>query len=283
MKIEKISFKDPLFPENLKRIKNPPKVLYFSGNLNLENRPILGVVGTRRCSDYGKKLVLDFVKVLAQAGFIIVSGLAKGIDSLAHQVCLENKGKTIAILGSGLNHIYPKENIPLAKRIVESGGALISEYPPDTLPKQYHFPERNRLIAGLSLGILVIEAREKSGALITAQWAFLQKKPVFAIPGSIFWETSRGCHFLIQKGAKLVQSPKEILQFFGISFKEDKKILGENKEESLILNLLLDKTLHLDEIVKLTRLETKKVLRIVSKLELEGKIKNLGGNIYTAI
>lgn len=281
--IRRLTPNDPLFLESLKKIKSPPKVLYFIGNLELKNKFLFAVVGTRTPSDYGKKVVIEFVKTLTEAGFVIVSGLAKGIDALAHKTCLDYGGKTIAVLGSGLDRIYPKENLKLAKEIIQKQGALVSEYPPSTPPNYFHFPERNRIIAGLSKGVLVIEAREKSGALITADWVFSQKKPVFAIPGSIYNETSKGCHLLIKKGAKLVSSPKEILQFFGISFKQKREAIEGTEEEKLIFQLLLDKTLHIDEIIQLSKLEAPKVLQTISKLELEGKIKNLGGNIFTAI
>jgi len=281
--IRRLTPNDPLFPESLKKIKSPPKVLYFIGNLELKNKFLFAIVGTRTPSDYGKKVVIEFVKTLTEAGFVIVSGLAKGIDALAHKTCLDYGGKTIAVLGSGLDRIYPKENLKLAKEIIQKQGALVSEYPPLTPPNHFHFPERNRIISGLSKGVLVIEAREKSGALITADWAFSQKKPVFAIPGSIYNETSKGCHLLIKKGAKLVSSPKEILKFFGISFEQKSGPIEGTEEEKLILQLLLDKTLHIDEIIQLSKLNPSKVLQTISKLELEGKIKNLGGNIFTAI
>lgn len=282
--IKTITPKDPLFPQSLKKIKKPPKRLYYLGRINFEKKPLLAIVGTRRCSDYGKKLCLDFTKELVRAGFVIVSGLARGIDAFSHKICLENKGETLAVLGSGLEKIYPRENLRLAEEIINSSGGIISEYPPKTPPNFYHFPERNRIIAGLAWGVLVIEAREKSGALITANWAFLEKKPVFAVPGSIYHETSRGCHLLIQKGARLVQSPKEILEFFNIRpKKENENFSALSKEEVLILKTLLDKTLHIDQIIQLTGLNSRKVISLLSKLELEGKVKNLGGNIFAKI
>ena len=225
------------------------------GNLELlkARAPYLAVVGTRRCTDYGKKAVIDFTKTLTSAGFIIVSGLAKGIDTLAHKTCIEHKGKTIAVLGSGLDKIYPKENKKLAQEIIQNKGLIISEYPPSTSPNRFHFPERNRIIAGFSLGVLVIEAREKSGALITADWATSQQKPIFAIPGSVYNKTSSGCHFLIKKGAHLVDKPEDILKFFGIKTQKKEKVKGETKEENLILNLLRNNTLHIDQIIRTTK------------------------------
>jgi len=281
--IKKLKITDQNYPRLLKRIEEPPKMLYFRGKIPQGN--CFAIVGTRRYSDYGKQIALEIAGELAEAELVIVSGLARGIDTFAHQGCLEKNGKTIAVLGTGLDEksIYPKENLKLAKEIIQKQGALVSEYSPSTPPNYFHFPERNRIISGLSKGVLVIEAREKSGALITADWAFSQKKPVFAIPGSIYNETSKGCHILIKKGAKLVSSPKEILQFFGISFKQKSGSIEGTEEEKLIFQLLLDKTLHIDEIIQLSKLEAPKVLQTISKMELEGKIKNLGGNIFTAI
>ncbi len=255
------------------------------GNLELlkARAPYLAVVGTRRCTDYGKKAVIDFTKTLTSAGFIIVSGLAKGIDTLAHKTCIEHKGKTITVLGSGLDKIYPKENKKLAQEIIQNKGLIISEYPPSTSPNRFHFPERNRIIAGFSLGVLVIEAREKSGALITADWATSQQKPIFAIPGSVYNKTSSGCHFLIKKGAHLVDKPEDILKFFGIKIQKKEKVKGETKEENLILNLLRNNTLHIDQIIQTTKMNPQEVLQNLSKLEFGGKVKNLGGGIFTAI
>jgi len=255
------------------------------GNLELlkARAPYLAVVGTRRCTDYGKKAVIDFTKTLTLAGLIIVSGLAKGIDTLAHKTCIEHKGKTIAVLGSGLDKIYPKENKKLAQEIIQNKGLIISEYPASTPPNRFHFPERNRIIAGCSLGVLVIEAREKSGALITADWATSQQKPIFAIPGSVYNKTSSGCHFLIKKGAHLVDKPEDILKFFGIKTQKKEKVKGETKEENLILNLLRNNTLHIDQIIQTTKMNPQEVLQNLSKLEFGGKVKNLGGGIFTAI
>ncbi len=245
--------------------------------------PSLAIVGTRRCTDYGKKVVIDFTKTLTSAGFIIVSGLAKGIDTLAHKTCIEHKGKTIAVLGSGLDKIYPKENKKLVQEIIENKGLIISEYPSFTPPNRFHFPDRNRIIAGLSLGVLVIEAREKSGALITADWAISQNKPIFAIPGSVYNTTSAGCHSLIKKGARLVDKPEDILEFFGIKIQKKKKVEGETKEENIILNLLYNNALHIDQIIQKTKINPQEVLQTLSRLELEEKIKNLGGGVFTAI
>jgi DNA processing protein len=259
--------------------------LYVWGSLDIKNKPILAVVGTRHCSNYGKQVTVEFVSKLTEAGFVIVSGLAKGVDTLAHRTALEKNGLTIAVLGSGIDrkNLYPKVNLGLAQEIVKKGGAIISEYPPGTRALYYHFPERNRIIAGLSLGVLVVEAKEKSGALITANHAFSQTKPVFAVPGSIYNPTSSGCHLLIKKGAKIVTSPHDILKYFGISYTKTRMPEGQTKEEEIILNLLEKKALHIDEIIQLSKIDPVKVIRVLTKLEIEGKVKNLGGNIFMTL
>lgn len=283
-KIIKINISHRLYPKRLKKIPDPPQVLYLAGNLDLlkDSSPPLAIVGTRRCSLYGKQVVGDFAGKLAEQGFIIVSGLAKGIDALAHKITLENGGKTIAVLGSGINKkIYPKENTSLFKNILKSGGLIVSEYPPGTPPLQYNFPKRNRIIAGLSLGVLVIEARKKSGALITADFAFQQKKPVFAIPGSIYNPTSSGCNLLIKRGAKIVNSPEDILHYFQISYTKTETLPLLSKEESVIVNLLQKEAVHIDKIIQESGLAPQKVITIISQLESKGIIRNLGGNFFS--
>ncbi len=213
--VQKITLNSKNYPELLKQIYDPPKQLYILGDLtdqlSLINNP-LAVVGTRKASTYGKKTTNYFVRTLAKAGLTIISGLALGIDSIAHQSTLEVKGRTVAVLGSGLNVIYPPTNKNLAQEIIKSNGVIISEYPPNTRPSKQNFPTRNRIIAGLSLGVLVIEAPEKSGALITARAAIEQGREVFVVPGSIYNENSAGCHFLIKAGAKPVTKPEDILE-----------------------------------------------------------------------
>ncbi|MCD6429591.1 DNA-processing protein DprA [bacterium] len=283
--IKIIKYNNPLFPEPLRKIKNPPKILYVLGELNFKNRPVLAVVGTRRCSDYGKKVTIEIVTELIKVGFIIVSGLAKGIDTIAHRTTIETNGQTIAVLGSGIDKesIYPKENIKLAEKIINSGGAIISEYPPKTPAMYYHFPERNRIIAGLALGVLVIEAKKKSGALITADYAFGQKKPVFTVPGSIYWQNSQGCHFLIKKGAKLVESAKDILEEFNIKPQHKSQTQPKTIEEKIILEVLSKDPVHIDKIIEITKLKPNMVISLLSVLESEGKVKNLGNNVFTSI
>ena len=283
--IHKISIDDPRYPQLLRKIDDPPEILYVRGSLDLNSGPVLAVVGTRRYSDYGKRVALELVGQLAEMSFIIVSGMALGIDTFAHKAALEKGAKTVAVLGTGIDRasVYPKENLGLSEKIVESG-ALISEYPPKSLSYKSNFPARNRIISGLSLGVLVIEAPIRSGALITARHALKQKRKVFAVPGSIYSSNSKGCHFLIKNGAKLVDSVEDILNELGISKKLVKKeIKGKTIEEELILSVLKSKVRHIDEIIEITKLSPAKVMSILASLEAEEKIRNLGGNIFTIV
>ena len=214
MKIEEISIQNKEYPKQLKNIYDPPAKLYVLGNKELLNQSGIAIVGTRRASIYGKKVALQFSKDLSQKGINIISGLALGIDTYAHLGTLQQNsiGKTIAVLGSGLDNIYPRQNIELAKQIIKRGGCLISEYPIGTKPERQNFPQRNRIISGLSNGVLVVEASEKSGALITADFALEQGREVFAVPGSVFSHTSMGTNNLIKQGAKLITKYEEILE-----------------------------------------------------------------------
>ncbi len=282
--IKKISINDKNYPQLLKEIKDPPGLFYARGKI-LSEDSFFAVVGTRRFSSYGKQVALEIAGDLAEAGLTIVSGLAPGIDTFCHQAVLERRKRTIAVLGTGIDEksIYPQFNLKLAKKIVETGGCLISEYPAGTRGTQFTFPQRNRIIAGLSLGVLVIEAKLKSGALITARHAFKQNRKVFAIPGSIYSSNSKGCHHLIKQGARLVENANDILkelnlQRLNFTFKREAK--GENEEENLILNALKEGGLYIDKIIEGTKLPAAKTASILAVLEIKGKIRNLGNNIY---
>ena len=280
--IKTISIKDKNYPKLLKEIKDPPEILYLKGEILAEEN-CFAVVGTRRCSAYGKEIALEIAGDLAETGLTIVSGLAPGIDSLAHQATLERGERTIAVLGTGIDEksIYPQENLKLAEKIVESGGCLISEYPPGTHGSEFTFPKRNRIISGLSLGVLIIEAKQKSGALITANWAKKQGRKVFAVPGPIHSSNSKGCHYLIKQGAKLVENANDILKELNLPIKEGgKEIAGETPEENLILGVLKEEALDADKIIEKTKLSVAKVASALAILEIKGKVRNLGGNIY---
>jgi len=279
--IKTANINDNLYPEILKKIPDPPKILYFRGKL-LKNETCLGIVGTRRASDYGKEIAFSIARDLAEAGLTIVSGMARGIDTMAHKGALEGEGRTIAVLGTGLDEksIYPQENLKLARKILETGGCLISEYPAGTPGLKQNFPERNRIISGISLGVLVVEGRLKSGALITANWARKQKRKIFAIPGSIHSKNSQGPNLLIKKGAKLAESANDILKELNLPKIKKKKLKGKSFAENLILKVLSEGNLSVDKIIEKTKLSPQKVSATLSLLEIEDKVKNLGSNVY---
>ncbi|MBU3964552.1 DNA-processing protein DprA [Patescibacteria group bacterium] len=281
--INTIDINNPLYPQSLKEIIDPPRVLYYKGNLDFNSAHIIAVVGTRRCSDYGKQATIEIVSKLAQAGFAIISGMAKGIDTIAHQTALDYNSKTIAVLGTGIDDksIYPQENLGLSKKIIENNGAIISEYPPNTPGHKSNFPERNRIISGISQAVLVIEAKEKSGALITVRHAFQQKKIVFALPGSIYAPNSKGCNRIIKNGAKLIEKAEDIFKEFGISPKIIRqRITNISPEEKLILDILKNQALHINKIIELTKLSSTKINSLLINLEMTGIIRNLGNNTF---
>ena len=280
--IKTINIQDKNYPKLLKEIEDSPEVLYYRGEIFPEEN-CFAVVGTRMASAYGKQVALEIAGDLAEAGLTIVSGMAPGIDTFVHQATLERKGRTIAVLGTGLDEksIYPQSNLKLAKKILETGGCLISEYPPGTPGSKFTFPNRNRIISGLSLGVLVVEAKQKSGALITAHHAFEQKRKVFAIPGSIHSLNSKGCHYLIKKGAKLVENANDILKELNLPELTSPGLMrGETEEENLILGVLKEGVLDIDKIIEKTKLSASKVASTLAVLEIKGKVRNLGGNIY---
>ena len=281
---KEIKKSDPDFPPELKSIPQPPKILYAQGRLGTDKLRV-AVVGTRLCSDYGKQAAFSICQGLIEAGVVIVSGLTPGIDTLAHQAAVENKARTIAVLGTGLDKksIYPQTNVALAEKIVANNGLLLSEYPAGSHGRRFTFPQRNRIIAGLSLAVLVIEAKEKSGSLITTDWARKQGKKIFAVPGSIYSQNARGCHNLIRQGATLVENADDILKELDIAptWKADKKsIFGDNNEETKILESLTEGALDADKIIVKTGLPARKVMSALPILEIKGRIKDLGGGTY---
>ena len=280
--IKTVSIADKNYPKFLKKIKNAPAVIYYRGELN-PSEQCFAIVGTRMFSPYGKQVALEMAEDLAEAELIIVSGLAPGIDTFAHTATVERRKRTIAVLGTGVDEksIYPQSNLKLAQRILETGGCLISEYPPGTRGTQFTFPQRNRIISGISLGVLVVEAKQKSGALITANWARSQGRKVFAIPGPIHSSNSKGCHYLIKNGAKLVENANDILKELNLPLKELSSFYeGENEEESLILKALKEEALYIDRIIEKTKLSAATVASTLAILEIKNKVRNLGGNIY---
>jgi len=280
--IKTISLQNKEYPKLLKKIPNSPKVLYYFGEIKSDEN-CFAIVGTRKFSPYGKEVALEIAGDLAEAGLTIVSGLAPGIDTFSHLAVVERKGRTIAVLGTGIDEksIYPQSNLKLTQKILETGGCLISEYPPETPGSNFTFPQRNRIISGLSFGVLVVEAKEKSGALITAEWAKKQGRKIFAIPGSIHSSNSKGCHYLIKQGAKLVEHANDILEELNLPLKELSSFYeGEIKEENLILETLKEEPLYIDKIIEKTQLSAAEVASTIAVLEIKGKVRNLGANIY---
>ena len=282
-KVEIIKKSSRNYPGILKEIHNAPKQLYVRGSLPKDHSLNFAIVGTRTASDYGKTLAFKIAKELAELGFNIISGLALGIDTQAHLGALEGKGKTTAVMGSAIddNSIYPSENLNLVKKIISSGGAVISEYEPGTKSEIWFFPERNRIISGLSRGVLVVEAPEKSGALITARLALEQNREVFAIPGSIFSKNSLGANNLIKSGAKMVTTVDDILEELNLTdLKIEKGVKEEEnltEEEKIILKIIEKEPIHIDKICEISKMAAGQVLSTVSVLEIRGIIKNIGG------
>lgn len=281
--IKTITIKDKSYPKLLKEIKDPPEILYVRGKLN-PNEQCFAVVGTRMCSPYGKQVAFEVAGDLAETGLTIVSGLAPGIDTFAHTAAVERNKRTIAVLGTGLDEksIYPQSNLKLAQRILETGGCLISEYPPGTPGSKFTFPQRNRIISGLSFGVLIVEAKQKSGALITANWAKKQGRKIFAVPGPVHSLNSKGPHYLIKTGAKLVENANDILKELDLPkiTRPGRVEKGENEEENLILEALKEESLYIDKIIEKTKLSAAEVAGTLAILEIKGKVRNLGGNIY---
>ena len=285
MDIKKITIENKEYPAILKEIHNPPKELYIKGEIINQDKVAIAIVGTRRYSQYGKQVCLDIAGKLAKLGITIVSGLAKGIDTFAHQAALENNGRTIAVLGSGMDRksFSPSCNYELSEKISEHG-AVISEYPEGTMGAVYTFPQRNRIVSGLSLGVVVIEAPKESGSLITASLALEQNREVFAVPGNIYENNSQGTNQLIKMGAKLVTRIEDILEELNLSHllenTEKKKIKPENKEEEIILSILSLQPMHIDEVIKLSKLSVSVVNSTLTILELKEVVRNLGKNNY---
>lgn len=276
---------DARYPRRLKDIYDPPLCVFVRGTIPVCDTP-LAVVGTRKPTPYGKQITQEFVEVLAARGLVIVSGLALGIDSIAHASTLSAGGKTIAVLGGGCDaqHIYPRTHVSLANDIIAKGGAVITEYPPGTLPTNYTFPARNRIIAGLSLGTLVIEAGEESGALITAQCALDANREVFAVPHPITSLLGVGPNQLIKAGAHAVTSPNDILEILDVTTiinePSSQKPLALSPTETTIFSQLTREPIHVDMIIKKSNLPSNVVMSILTMMEMNGVIKNIGGRQY---
>lgn len=276
-KIKVIDIFDEAYPVLLKQISRPPLVLYIKGNADILNEFCLAIVGTRLATLYGSSMAGDFADRLATLGIVIVSGLARGIDTAAHKGALKS-GKTIAVLGSGLLNIYPAENKKLAQDI-SVVGAVISEFPLNTAPLRENFPRRNRIVSGLSKGVLVVEAAARSGALITAHLALEQNREVFALPGKADSPLSKGSHLLIKEGAKLVDSLEDILEELNIEFSEtkDKEKVSFNIGtcEKSIFDIIDEDGTHLEEILTRSAMDRAELSKLLLQLQLKGLIKEV--------
>jgi DNA processing protein len=274
---------DPEYPQNLREVYNPPPVLYVRGRIQKRDEWSVAVVGTRRASIYGKEAARMVATGLAQAGVTVVSGMARGIDTTAHRVCLDAGGRTIAVLGSGVDVIYPPENAHLAAEIVERG-ALVSEYALGTRPEASNFPPRNRIISGLTLGTVVVEAGLGSGALITADFAAEQGREVFSIPGNIFARGSRGANQLIQQGAKMVCSVPDVLEELNLTMVSEqaqvRAVIPENETEALLLGHLSSEPVHVDALGRAAQLPIAQVSSTLALMELKGMVRQVGGMNY---
>ncbi|MBI4120142.1 MAG: DNA-protecting protein DprA [Parcubacteria group bacterium] len=284
--IKIISFGDKNYPTLLKETASPPLLLYLRGNGDLLKEKSLAVVGTRAPSSYGRLAVDILIPHLAEAGLTIVSGLAQGIDALVHGATLKANGLTIAVLGSGVDHIYPAMNLPLANDILNKNGLIMSEFPLGTRALKQNFPARNRIIAGLSLGTVVIESKIAGGALITARHALENNREVFALPGPINLPTAAGTNRLIQQGAKVVLAASDILEELNIKelSAKEKLVLSLDKlsgEEKTIVEFVQKEPAHIDKIIQTVKLNPQAVTAVLTQLELKGIVKNMGGQIYT--
>jgi DNA processing protein len=279
-----LTWHDDAYPAGLKEIFDRPPVLYVRGQLSAADAWAVAVVGTRRATVYGRQAAEELSEGLARNNVTVVSGLARGIDSIAHKTALKAGGRTIAALACGLDMVYPPENLNLAQEILEHG-ALVSDYPLGTQPRSEFFPRRNRIMVGLSLGILVVEGDLKSGALITARQALDENREVFAVPGSIYTPTFRGTNWLIQHGqAKLVTKVEDVLEELNLTMAshqmEAKEVLPADETEARILRFLSAEPIHIDDVLRTSGLEVAAVSSALAMLELKGMVRQVGNMSY---
>lgn len=285
--VDVVTWESKTYPDLLREIPAAPPLLFVRGSYEPVDRWAVAVVGTRRLSAYGRQVTRDLVAGLVNNGITIVSGLARGIDAVAHRTAVEEGGRTIAVMASGIDKIYPPEHRELAHAIVEGHGALLSDYPFGAEPESTHFPARNRLISGLSLGVLVVEAGEKSGALITAQYALEQNREVFAVPGNIHSPVSVGTNRLIQQGGKLVMRVEDILEELNLKMVADQQVaqavLPETAEEAALIAQLSSQPVHVDELGRLTGMPSSLVSSTLTIMELKGMVQQVGGMQYVRL
>lgn len=282
----KINFEDEKYPENLKNISKAPNQLYVLGDEKILNNKSIAVVGSRVCTPEGAKIAEQFSFELAKCGICVVSGMAKGIDTAAHIGALKAGGKTVAVLGGGFNHIFPKENKGLFSKIIENGGAVVSEYIENTKPSANGFTQRNRIVSGLSMGVLIIEAKHRSGTAITAEWARKQGRKIFCIPHSLEQKEGIGTNRQIKKGAKLVTTPQEIIDILNLKTEEIKpvkkiiEIANVPEEYMPVYKYITQESINIEELCKKCKMEASSINYILTMLELEGYIEQLPGKNF---
>ena len=279
-----LTWKSEEYPNYLREIEGSPPLIYVHGSLEEIDRWAVAVVGTRRLTSYGRQITQELVAGLVLNGVTIVSGLARGIDAVAHKTALEHGGRTIAVLGSGPDCIYPPENRALARQIVNGRGAIVSEYGLGVQPEAKNFPPRNRIISGLSLGVIVVEAGDRSGASITARFALEQGREVFAVPGNITSPASRGTNRLIQQGAKLVTGVDDVLEELNLAMVLEHSAvqlsLPETQDEAALYEYLSAQPVHIDDLSRSTGLSSSLVSSTLTLMELKGMVRQVGGMNY---
>ncbi len=284
--IQVLTWDDPAYPDRLRQITQSPFVLYIKGDLLAEDAWAVAIVGTRRYSPYGRQVAENISHTLARNGITIISGLARGIDGIAHRTAIEAGGRTIAVLGSGLDILYPPEHRALAEEISKAG-ALISDYPLGTPPDGSNFPPRNRIISGLSKIIIVIEAGERSGALITATYAAEQGKEVFAVPGKISAPMSKGTNLLIKQGAHPLLDPQDVLDLLNMTLVAEQRVirkaLPSDPKEAVLYQAVGEEPLHVDEICSQVNLPIEEVTSTLALMELKGMVRKTFGMKYVAV
>lgn len=280
------TWEDSNYPSRLKEIEKSPPVLYIRGSITRNDSWAVAVVGTRKMTSYGKQVTQEVSRALARNGITVVSGLARGVDGTAHRSALDAGGRTLAVLGCGVDRVYPPEHRKLAEATI-SNGALISDYSPGTPPDGINFPPRNRIISALSLAVIVIEASKRSGALITAAFAAEQGREVFSVPGNIYAPQSKGSNILVQQGARVLLNVQDVLETMNLAMvnehREARQVLPSDKKEAALYKVLSDEPHHVDEIHKAVKLPIDEVSSTLALMELKGLVRHVGGMKYVAV
>ena len=284
--IQVITWNDEIYPRRLKEVDQPPPVLYIRGELKLEDEWAVAIVGTRRMTVYGRQVTEDLASFLGSNGVTVVSGLARGVDSTAHSAAMKSDGRTLAVLGCGIDQVYPPENRKLSEEIVQHG-AILSEYPLGTPPDANNFPQRNRIISGISQATVIVEAGETSGALITATFAAEQGREVFAVPGNILAPQSKGCNRLIREGAHPYLKPQDVLELLNLEqvqeYKQARLLMPANEIESKLVQVMENDILPIDEITSRAGFTVDKVSAALTIMELKGMVRQVEGTSYMVI